>query len=95
MKPPIKDNPEEPKKDKPKLLLCTHSRKSPLKGNNLSTKDKTAGPESVLIKCSSIWLHAGKDLFTPLVILCVSTLGPAIFRKVKGSSTVCKRVFFS
>ena len=29
---------------------CTLCRKSPLKEDNLSTKDKTAGPEGVLIK---------------------------------------------
>ena len=41
-------------KDKPKVLnniiICTLYRKSPLKEDNLSTKDKMASPEGVLIK---------------------------------------------
>ena len=64
MKPLIKDTPKEdkpPVKDKPKVLSYTHSnRKSPLKEDNLSTKDKMAGPESVLIKrfhCTYLMLH--------------------------------------
>ena len=51
---PIKDT---PKKDKPpnkrqaeSTLVYTLYRKSPLKENNLSTKDETAGPKSVPIK---------------------------------------------
>ena len=54
MKPRIKGTPKElPTKDKPKVLLYT--RFIPLKEDNLSTKlkDKTAGPEGVLIK----WFH--------------------------------------
>ena len=54
MKPPIKDTPKE---DKPpnkgqteSTLVYTLCRKSPLKEDNLSTKDKTAGPEGVLTK---------------------------------------------
>ena len=60
LKPPIMDTPKE---DKPpnrgqaeSTLVYTLYRKSPLKEDNLSTKDKMAGPESVLIKrfhCSS------------------------------------------
>ena len=54
MKPPIKDTPKEdkpPNKGQAKsILVYTLYRKSPLKEDNLSTKDKTAGPESVLIK---------------------------------------------
>ena len=52
MKPPIKDTPKE---DKPpnkgqaeSTRVYTLYRKSPLKEDNLSTKDKTVGPESVL-----------------------------------------------
>ena len=51
---PIKDTPKE---DKPpnkgqaeNTLVYTLYRKSPLKEDNLSTKDKTAGPKGVLIK---------------------------------------------
>ena len=54
MKPPIKDTPKE---DKPpnkvqvrSTLVYTLYRKSPLKEDNLSTKDKTAGPKGILIK---------------------------------------------
>ena len=54
VKPPIKDNLKE---DKPpnkgqaeSTLVYTLYRKSPLKEDNLSTKDKTAGPKGVLIK---------------------------------------------
>ena len=54
MKPPIE---ETPKEDKPpnkgqaeSTLVYTLYEKSPLKEDNLSTKDKTAGPEGVLIK---------------------------------------------
>ena len=54
VKPPIKDTPKE---DKPpnkgqaeSTLVYALYRKSPLKEDNLSTKDKTAGPESVFIK---------------------------------------------
>ena len=55
MKPLIKDTP--PKEDKPpnkgqaeSTLVYTLYRKSPLKEDNLSTRDKMAGPEGVLIK---------------------------------------------
>ena len=50
VKPPIKDTPKE---DKPPTKGQAESivyRKSPLKEDNLSTKDKTSGPESVPIK---------------------------------------------
>ena len=45
MKPPIKDTPKE---DKPPNKGQAE-RKSPLKEDNLSTKDKMAGPECILI----------------------------------------------
>ena len=54
-KPPIKDTPKEDRppnkaKDNPKVLSYTQLyRKSPLKEDNLSTEDKTAGPEGVLV----------------------------------------------
>ena len=52
--PPIKDTPKEdkpPNKGQAEItLVYTLHRKSPLKEDNLSTKDKTAGPKSVLIK---------------------------------------------
>ena len=45
---PIKDTPKEdksPNKGQAKnTRIYTHSKESPLKENNLSTKDKTAGP---------------------------------------------------
>ena len=47
----IKDTSKEdkpPNKGQAEILLYTHSRKSPLKEDNLSTKDKTAGPEGVI-----------------------------------------------
>ena len=55
VKPPIKDTPKE---DKPpnkgqaeSIFVYTLYRiKSPLREDNLSTKDKTTGPESVFIK---------------------------------------------
>ena len=54
MKPPIKDTPKEDKPPNKGQAESTHVytiyRKSPLKEDNLSTKDKTAGPEGVLIK---------------------------------------------
>ena len=54
MKPPIKDTPKEgkpPNRGQAKSTLAyTLYRKSPLEEDNLSTKDKTAGPEIVLIK---------------------------------------------
>ena len=60
MKSLIKDTPKE---DKPpdkrqakSTLVYTLYRKSPLKEDNLSTKDKMAGPESVLIKCDTYLL---------------------------------------
>ena len=53
VKPPIKDT---PKVDKPpnkgqaeSTLVYTLYRKSPLKEDKFSTKDKTAGPKGVLI----------------------------------------------
>ena len=64
VKPLIKDTPKE---DKPpnkgqaeSTLVYTLYRKSPLKEDSLSAKDKTAGPKGVLIKryhcswCTSI-----------------------------------------
>ena len=54
MKPPIKDTPKEdkpPNKGQAKsTLVYTLYRKSPLKEDNLSTKDKTACPKSVRSK---------------------------------------------
>ena len=54
MKPPIKDTPKEdkpPNKGQAKsTLLYNHYRKVPLKEDNLSTDDKMAGPEDVLVK---------------------------------------------
>ena len=54
MKPPIKDSPKEdkpPNKGQAESTLYTLYRKLPLKEDNrLSTEDKTAGPEGVLIK---------------------------------------------
>ena len=54
MKPLIKDTPKEnkpPNKGQAEsILVYILYRKSPLKEDNLSTKDKTAGPEGVLIK---------------------------------------------
>ena len=64
VKPLIKDTPKE---DKPpnegqaeSTLVYTLYRKSPLKEDNLSTRDKTADPESVLIKrfhCTPSHMH--------------------------------------
>ena len=61
VKPPIKDTPKE---DKPpnkgqaeSTLVYTLYSRSPLKEDNFSTKDKMAGPRSVLIKrfhCSGV-----------------------------------------
>ena len=75
----VKDTPKE---DKPlnkgqanSTLAYTLYRKSPLKEDNLSTKDKMAGPESVLIKrfhCS--WL-----------------LSTALYFNVKNCYGQCKR----
>ena len=55
VKPPIKDKPKE---DKPpnkgqaeSSNVYTYYRKSPLKEDNLSTRDKTAGPKGALINC--------------------------------------------
>ena len=48
VKPLIKDTPKEdklPNKEQVKVLLYRLYRKSPLKEDNLSTKDKTDGPE--------------------------------------------------
>ena len=51
VKPPIiKGHFDLPTKNKPKVLVYTHYIKSALKEDNLSTKDKMAGPEGVLIK---------------------------------------------
>ena len=51
VKPPIKDTPREANKGQAEsTLVYTLYRKSPLKEDNLSTKDKMAGPEGVLIK---------------------------------------------
>ena len=72
VKPPIKDTLKE---DKPpnkgqaeSALVYTLYRKPPLKEDNLSTKDKTAGPESVLIKsfhymCVTYYLCACMSLY--------------------------------
>ena len=53
VKPLIKDTPKEdkpPNKEQAEsTLVYTLYRKSPLKEDNLSTKDKTAGPGGVLI----------------------------------------------
>ena len=53
MKPPRKDTPKEdkpPNKGQPEsTLVYALYRKLLLKEDNLSTKDKTAGPEGVLI----------------------------------------------
>ena len=55
---------DTPKEDKPpnkgqakSTLLYTLYRKSPLKEDNLSIKDKTAGPEGVLIEMFHCKLH--------------------------------------
>ena len=50
VKPPIKGHSERsPTKYKPKILLYTQSiENQPLKEDNLSTKDKTAGPKMTL-----------------------------------------------
>ena len=52
VKPPIKDTPKEdkpPNKGQAKsTLVYTQYRKSPLKQDNLSTKDRMTGPKSVL-----------------------------------------------
>ena len=50
VKPPIKDTPKEDKSPNKGQAESTLYRKSPLKEDNLSTKDKTAGLKSVLIK---------------------------------------------
>ena len=50
MEPLIKDTPKEDKPNKGQAESTHVYRKSPLKEDNLSTKDKTAGPESVLIR---------------------------------------------
>ena len=51
VKPLIKDTLKEDKPpNKGQIKSYTHYRKSPLKEDKLSTKDKTAGPEGVLIK---------------------------------------------
>ena len=50
MKPPIKDTPKEDKPPNKGQAEYTLYRKSPLEEDNLSTKDKTAGPEGVLIR---------------------------------------------
>ena len=72
MKPLIKDTPKE---DKPpnkgqaeSTLVYTLYRKSLLKEDNLSTKDKTVGPKGVLIKrfhCTSTF-----SLTSPGLINC-------------------------
>ena len=55
-KPPLKDTPKDdkpPNKNKGQAkgnLVHALYRKSPLKEDNLSTKDKTAGPKGVLIE---------------------------------------------
>ena len=53
MKPPIRDTPKEDKPPNKRQAESTHVytlyRKSPLKQDNFSTKDKMAGPKSVLI----------------------------------------------
>ena len=55
VKPRIKDTPKEdkpPNKGQVKSTpVYTVYRKSPLKEDNLSTKDKTAGPEGVRFHC--------------------------------------------
>ena len=52
VKPPIKNTPKEDKPPNKGQAKSTHVytlyRKSPLKEDNLSTKDKMAGPEGVL-----------------------------------------------
>ena len=52
MKPPIKDIPKEDKTSQQRTITLVYTLyiKSPLKEDNLSTKYKTAGPESVFIK---------------------------------------------
>ena len=55
VKPPIKDTPKEDKTSQQRTCrkyscIYTLYRKSPLKEDNLSTKDKMAGPEGVLMK---------------------------------------------
>ena len=51
VKPLIKDTPKEvPTKDKPKVLLHAENKRTTSLGLYLYTKDKTAVPESVLIK---------------------------------------------
>ena len=58
VKPPIKDTPKEdkpPNKGQAKsTLVYTLYTKSPLKENNLSTKDKTAGPIVSLLRGSIV-----------------------------------------
>ena len=65
MKPSIKDTPKEdepPNKGQAeRTLVYTLYRKSPLKEDNLSRKDKTAGPKGVLIKRFNCTVNIKKD----------------------------------
>ena len=72
VKHPIKDTPKEDKPPNKGQAESTHAytrihTKPPLKEDNLSTKDKMAGPEGVLIKrfhCSSQKSGGCRGLFT-------------------------------
>ena len=86
VKPPIKDTPKEdklPNKGQAEhTIIYTLYRKSLLKEDNLSAKDKTAGPESVLIKrfhCIPILLYLEFSWFLILVFCSGTHCNKSIF----------------
>ena len=87
MKPPIKDTPKEnkpPNKGQAEsTLVYTLYRKSPLKEDNLSTKDKMTGPESVLIKIFHLYLV---DSTYPVYFRSLASLSVLFGQTVRGLS---------
>ena len=77
---PIKDTPKEDKSPNKGQAESTHSlyRKSPLKEDNLFTKDKMAGPESVLIKRFHSFFLCSSELKWAFVILMCRVFTPEL-----------------
>ena len=80
VKPPIKDTPKEDKSlnkgQAESTLVYTLYIKSPLKEDNLSTKDKTPGPESVLIKRFPVLVRQSLSSQIFLFLQCSFLLNP-------------------
>ena len=97
VKPPIKDTPKE---DKPpnkgqaeSTLVYTLYRKSPLKEDNLSTKDKKRlVPKVSLLRGSTVLPYIQRMAGLQWYLTIKDTLGPAILSFIRGSTSDIKNI---